>query len=150
MFRGILTRRKDKFLPVYEINIKRTREFDPKQFKFRNFNACIKGPPGREAMKFFEEAALTYAIYLSVEEVKTFNELIKKLNSFVYSDIKPHLIEMNIGKMRLFNFEINYEKHYLQYFKLYIISKWLGLKPNKDFKPIFEQVALDLKDKVWW
>lgn len=146
IFKHIVAEPIDKFKSVYEVNILRLRDFNPSDFNFKGYN------PGSNCLKdcydfsnFFSAAAAVYSVYDKVKHAKSFTQLVILLNKLLACDVVP-----GFPQRPYYNFDHGYGIRFLQYLQFYVVTKWLRLKPNKKFKPVFEQVAYDLKDKVWW
>jgi hypothetical protein len=110
------------FKKTYEgrkMNFKKRDYFSLNEYKyFSKVNSIKKGFEYRFFLDFVRKI---YDYYLFVKDVDFFDELIEKF------DLKK--------EKSFFNFCIFYEK--LEHIDLFILTKWLGLKPNKKFSKIF-------------
>ncbi|MFA5333410.1 MAG: hypothetical protein WC376_02860 [Candidatus Nanoarchaeia archaeon] len=79
---------------------------------------------------------LIYNIYSKVKEAKTFEELIKKLYTLKLSEIETY-VEKDLDR---FYFKKNqFKENESTMIKLFLISKWLNLAPNKEYEPYFKK-----------
>jgi hypothetical protein len=104
-------------------------------------------------LEFVHYAFLIYNLYLNLKNSKTFKELIKKSKKLNYSNLK--LLTYNIYKPDedpnyFYDFKLDFDKIYTHYIQLYIVSKLLKLKPNKEFIPLFDKCRKLLEDKKWY
>lgn len=92
-------------------------------------------------------AAITYSTYNNVKDIKDFDELIKKIKTLSIKDVR---VDGGNPERNFFHLDFDFNKFPTDYFCIYVVAKWLKLKPNKEFKPIFEKIAKLLDDKKWW
>ncbi|MDD5499452.1 MAG: hypothetical protein PHT91_01085 [Candidatus Nanoarchaeia archaeon] len=95
----------------------------------------------KEYIDFMSRATWVYMLYDSLKDSKSFEELISKAK-----ELTSQMMEGLRGEEKYFNdFKPDFDRMYLSYFRLYIVSKWLNLKPNKEFKIIFNKCEKMLK-----
>jgi hypothetical protein len=104
-------------------------------------------------LDFIHYATTLYKLYLNLKDLKTFDKLIQKSKKLKYSTLK--ILTYNIYKPNedpnyFYDFKLDFDKIYTHYFELYIVSKLLKLKPNKEFIPLFEKCRKLLEDKKWY
>jgi len=95
---------------------------------------------------FMEVARVLYKVYDLTKNSKTFEEYIKKSKDLPFIDVKL----FGIPGMKFYDFNQPLEKKLYSYLVFYVVAKWLKLKPNKEFEPLFVKISKLLKDKKWW
>lgn len=85
---------------------------------------------------FFHIITKLYKMYSKVKEAKTFEELIKKLYLLKLSEVNDH-VDLELDRKYFKKNELKENEHSL--LRLFLISKWLNLKPNEEFKPLFDK-----------
>ncbi|MFA5303522.1 MAG: hypothetical protein WC393_03215 [Candidatus Nanoarchaeia archaeon] len=86
--------------------------------------------------EFFSIINTLYKIYAKVKEAKTFEELLQKLESLTFLDIDKN-ISIKLNEKYFKKNKLKEDWHSL--IRLFLISKWLNLAPNKEYEPYFKK-----------
>ena len=112
-------------------------------FKYKYFTKIEGSTQKSMYHEFFHYVKVLYKIYSLVKDSKTFEELIKKMYN---------ISKYEVDKRISFNFEKKYfkpndlkenEDALLMFF---LIAKWMGLKPNNEYKNHFKKAEKLLKE----
>jgi hypothetical protein len=112
-------------------------------FKYKYFTEIESSTGKYRYHEFFHYVKTLYKIYSLVKNAKNFEELVKKMYN---------ISNYEMDKCISFNFEGKYfkpnqlkenEDSLLMFF---LISKWIGLKPNDEYKNYFKKTEKLLKE----
>ena len=106
------------------------------KFKYKYFTKTEGSTMRYYYDSFMYVTNLIYKIYLKVKDAKTFEELIQKMYLIKLSEVNDH-VEKELDRKY---FEKNQlKKDEFSTLDLFLISNWLNLKPNKEFKPLLNK-----------
>jgi hypothetical protein len=110
-------------------------------FKYKHYTK-IKGSTKRYRYdEFMYVVNLIYKIYKKVKEAKTFEELIQKMELLKLSEVKNY-VEKDLD--RIYFKKNQLKENEFSMLKLFLISKWLNIKPNKEYKHYFKKAKKTL------
>lgn len=100
---------------------------------------------------FTEVARILYRVYLLTKDSKNFNEYIKLIKNLSINEVVYNITpKERIPGEPFFDLNADFNLRLYSFLIFYIVAKWLKLKPNKEFEPLFEKCRVALDDTKWW
>jgi hypothetical protein len=112
-------------------------------FKYKYFTKIGGSTQKYRYHEFFHYVKVLYKIYSLVKYSKNFEDLIKKIYALKFSDINKN-IYMPLDRLYFEPNQLKENEDSLLMF--FLISKWMGLKPNNEYKNYFKKIEKLLKE----
>ena len=132
----------DLFKKTFEYYSDETNQKLP-DFKYKYYTKTNGSTQRYRYDEFMYVINIIYKMYSKVKEAKTFKELIKKMYSITYYEMDKNI---SFGFKDPYFKNNQLKENELNLIDLFLISKWLGLKPNKEYEPYFNKAERLLKE----